>query len=201
MWHPEVLPPEWASVAVELDELGLLTDAYMAGGTALALRFGHRVSGDLELMSPVPFSSEETRERLLDRPEVLHLEYAQHTLRAEIRGIQICILHHPHPLLFPTDPLGGLQIADARDVACMTTAAVINRGHRQDFVDLYVAAQEFGLASILDWMDRKYAVAPFERARVLQALTEFSDAEKEPMPELLTPIEWADVRRFFEMSS
>jgi hypothetical protein len=201
MWHPEVLPPAWASVAVELDELGLLTDAYMAGGTALALRFGHRRAGDLELMSPTPFSSEEARERLLDRPEVLNLEYAEHTLRAEIRGIQICILHCRYPLLFPTDPLGGLQIADARDVACMTAASVINRGHRQDFVDLYVAGQAFGMAQIFEWMDRKYAVAPFERARVLQALTEFSDAEQEPMPDLLTPIEWADVRRYFEMSS
>jgi len=33
---------------------------------------------------------------------------------------------------------------------------------------------------------------------ILKALTYFSDAEKDPMPHMLTPIHWADVKRFFQ---
>ncbi|MCR4376164.1 MAG: nucleotidyl transferase AbiEii/AbiGii toxin family protein [Acidobacteria bacterium] len=196
--HPEVLPEGWASVAVELDELGLLNDAYLAGGTGLALRFGHRVSIDLDLMLPVPFSSEDVRDRLQGRPGLRHLELAPHTLHAEMRGITISFLHYRYPLLFPTDPLGGLQVADARDIACMMAAAISDRGGRRDFVDLYVAGQTFGLAQILDWFDRKYSGVSYSRTHLLKALTHFGDAEDEPLPALLIPLNWSDVRRYFE---
>jgi hypothetical protein len=196
MWHPEVLPAAWASVAVELDELGLAAEGYLAGGTALALRLGHRLSGDLDLMVPVPFSSEEIRARLAARTDVRHISAAEHALHAEIRGIPVNVLHYRHPLLFPPDPLGGLHVADARDVSCMILASVIKRGARRDFVDLYAAGQAFGLPSILEWLDRKFAAAPYARDRVRSALTQFAEAESEPMPDLLTLVTWEEVRRY-----
>ena len=198
MWHPEVLPERWASVAVELGVLGLLNDAYLAGGTALALRFGHRVSTDLDVMLAAPFSSEDVRDRLQGRYGLRHLEFAEHTLHAELRGITISFLYDGDPLLFPTDPLGGLQVADARDIACMKLAAVSNRGSRRDFIDLYVAGQTFGLAHILDWFDRKYSSASYSRTHLLKALTDFAAAEGEPLPAMLIPLAWPDVRLYFE---
>jgi hypothetical protein len=86
MWHAEVLPEGWSSVAGELDEAGLFTDAYLAGGTGLALRFGHRISVDLDVMRSSPFSSEEFRDRLQGRPGLRGLELAPHTLHLELRG-------------------------------------------------------------------------------------------------------------------
>lgn len=198
MWHPEVLPEGWASVAVELDELGLLTDAYLTGGTGLALRFGHRVSTGLDLMLPVPFSSEDIRGRLQGRPGLRHLESAEHTLRAELKGIKISFLYDRHPVLFPTDPLGALQVADARDIACMMLAAVSDRGSRNDFVDLYFTDQTYGLAQILGWFDRKYSGASYSRTHLLKALARFADVEQGPPPAMLIPLDWSDARRFFE---
>ena len=198
MWHPEVLPGKWASVAVGLGELGLLNDAYLAGGTGLALRFGHRVSADLDVMLPVPFSSEDVRDRLQGRPGLRHLELAQHTLHAELRGITISFLYDRYPLLFPTDPLGELQVADARDIACMKVAAISTRGSRRDFIDLYVAGQALGLAPIFDWFDRKYSGGSYSRTDLLKALTDFAAAEEEPLTAMLIPLDWPDVRRYFE---
>jgi hypothetical protein len=38
---------------------GLLSQAYLAGGSALALQFGHRRSEDFDFFSPHPFSPDE----------------------------------------------------------------------------------------------------------------------------------------------
>ena len=72
-----------------------------------------------------------------------------------------------------------------------------SRGARRDFVDLYVAAQTYGLQAIFEWFEAKYASAPHNRAHVLKALTYFVDAEHEPMPDMLVPIEWSAVTAYF----
>jgi len=36
----------------------VLKDFYLVGGTALALRFGHRISDDLDIFSHLPFEHE-----------------------------------------------------------------------------------------------------------------------------------------------
>lgn len=197
MWHPEVLPPEWAPAAAELEELGLLSDACLVGGTGLALHFGHRASNDLELMLPVPFATGGVRDRLKGQPGLRILELTPDSLRATLRGITVSFRHDSNPLLFPTDPLAGLQVADARDIACMKIAAIAQRGTRYDFVDLHAASTRFGLASLLELFRRKYAAAADNRTHILASLTHFDEAENEPMPRMLIPREWDAVRTYF----
>ena len=64
-------------------------------------------------------------------------------------------------------------------------------------MDLYVAAQRFGLAELLGLFDRKYAQIRYSRLHILKSLTFFEDAEKEPIPHLLTPLDWDALKRFF----
>lgn len=197
MWHPEVLPPEWAPAAAELEGLGLLSDACLVGGTGLALHFGHRASNDLELQLALPFSTEGVRDRLKGQPGLRILALSPDALRATVRGVTVSFRHDGDPLLFPTDPLAGLQVADARDIACMTIAALALRGTRNDFVDLHAASTRFGLASLLELFRRKYASATGNSAHILASLTKFDEAEAEPMPRMLIPLEWDAVRGYF----
>ena len=92
---------------------------------------------------------------------------------------------------------GESVVADPRDIACMKVEAIANRGSRRDFVDLYVAASQYGLAEILDWFGKKYAAVSFSRTHVLKALTYFTDAEEEPPPHLLLPLDWSTVTWYF----
>ncbi len=72
-----------------------------------------------------------------------------------------------------------------------------SRGARRDFVDLYAAAQVYGLATILEWFEAKYIAAPYNRAHLLKSLTYFVDAEQEPFPDMLVPLEWSAVTQYF----
>ena len=72
-----------------------------------------------------------------------------------------------------------------------------SRGARRDFIDLYVLARQYGMDTIMGWFEQKYASAAFNRLHIVKALTYFADAEREPMPDMLQPLEWAAVTTYF----
>jgi hypothetical protein len=47
-FHPEAITPECARALKLVSDQTFLTDYYLAGGTALALQIGHRISADLD---------------------------------------------------------------------------------------------------------------------------------------------------------
>jgi hypothetical protein len=79
----------------------------------------------------------------------------------------------------------------------MKVEAIANRGSRRDFIDLYVVSREYGLPEILQWFAKKYATVSYNRTHMLKALTYFADAEEEPSPDLVAPIEWSSVKEYF----
>lgn len=125
------------------------------------------------------------------------MELASGTVYLVLHGVKVSILHYPYPLLFPAAEFDGLAVADPRDIACMKVDAIGSRGARRDFVDLYVAANTYGLPSIFEWFEKKYASAVYNRAHLLKALTYFADAEQEPLPDMLIPLDWRAVTRYF----
>ena len=106
-------------------------------------------------------------------------------------------LHYPYPVLFESRRFNVLTVADPRDIACMKLDACANREDRRDFVDLFVAAQAYGLRNIFEWFDAKYAAVAYNRTHLFKALTYFKDAEQQPLPDLLVPFEWSALRQFF----
>ena len=57
-WHNEILPPASDEVLGDLNRTLPLSSFYLAGGTGLALTFGHRVSQDFDFFSPDLFNEE-----------------------------------------------------------------------------------------------------------------------------------------------
>lgn len=101
-------------------------------------------------------------------------------------------------MLFPFAAFRGIPLADPRDIACMKVTAIASRGTKRDFVDLYEAAQRpGGLRAILGWFSGKYAAANYSRPHLLKSLTFFNDAERDTMPDMLVPTDWAEVQRYF----
>ena len=196
-WHREILPTGWEGAVEDLAVRGVLDGFYLAGGTGLALRLGHRRSADLDLFSPREFAPGDLRLRLGEIDGLQIRQAVRGTLHLQLHEILVSFLHYPYPPLFPSSQFEVLSVADARDIACMKLDAIASRGSRRDFVDLYMVARAYGLRAILEWAGRKYAAAPYNRVHLLKALTYFVDAEHEPMPHMLVPLDWPAVRTFF----
>lgn len=61
--HWEALPPNAAEVLKHLANTTPLEPFYLAGGTALALRLGHRVSVDLDFFGAIETFDDKWRRR------------------------------------------------------------------------------------------------------------------------------------------
>lgn len=63
-WHRKVIPASTETTLGVLREARLLDDFYLAGGTGLALQFGHRLSLDLDFFAKEQFDEEMLLQRV-----------------------------------------------------------------------------------------------------------------------------------------
>ena len=197
VWHREVTTPHAERALHDLHALGVLDRCYLAGGTGLALHFGHRRSHDLDFFNRDPVEPEALIRRLKSLDGFALASQAPDTLHVTVGTIKVSILAYPYPVLFPFATYLSVNVADPRDIACMKLSAAAGRGTKRDFVDLYVTAKQYGLALLLEWFKQKYADVNPSMTHVLKSLTWFEDADKEPMPDMLVPLAWDEVKRYF----
>jgi hypothetical protein len=197
VWHPEVINQETARALRELGRTGLLGELYLAGGTGLALRLGHRRSRDLDFFSSGPFDPNRATERLRGLADLQILAKSVGTLHASVAGTKVSFMEYSYPLLFPVEMFQEVSVADPRDIACMKVSAIASRGTRRDFIDLYAVARVHGLKQVVEWFDNKFQEARLSRIHVFKSLTFFDDARQEPMPEMLTAYSWDMIEDFY----
>ena len=184
---------------------GFLEDFYLAGGTALALQIGHRISTDLDWFStvrrlPAP-EREQMRLALKGSGEFEVVSEQEGMLFTRLFGTDVSFIHQPHPLLEPTVDHRGVQLASPVDIGLMKLAAINSRGTRRDFVDVYCLRDIVTLDRLLELATVKYADRPSFLAVAIRALAYFEDAEQQPMPRLLQPVRWVDVRAYCEAAA
>ena len=196
-WHPEVIPASTEATLRVLRDRGLLDRFYLAGGTGLALLFGHRRSLDLDFFALEHFDQEALLQRMQSLAGFALVSKAPYTLHATVEKTKVSFLGYAYPVLYPSTQFLGVPVADPRDIAAMKVSAIASRGTKRDFIDLYECAQRYGLAEILRMFSEKFAQARYSRIHILKSLTFFTDAEKDPMPHMLAPVDWDTVKQFF----
>lgn len=83
----------------------------------------------------------------------------------------------------------------------MKLAAINSRGTRRDFVDIFCLRNLVSLETLFNLAPEKYPDRSQFLAVAVRALSYFEDAEQEPMPRMLIPIEWQAVRDYCEDAS
>lgn len=191
-------PQAWA--ALQSSRLPEVSDAfYLAGGTGLALHLGHRISVDLDWFSATNELGETERRRLLSalgagghEPEVRQEQAG--TLGIRWHGVLVSFYAYRAPLLEPPATIAGSPVASVPDIAAMKLSAIVGRGSKKDFVDIHFLLQQHPLEHWLDLAAEKYPRASDFRALALRALLYFDDADVEPMPTMIQPLDWDAVK-------
>jgi len=75
----------------------------------------------------------------------------------------------------------------------MKIAAIISRGGRRDFVDLYLLCRELPLGELLARAGDKFGHVRDFPLQALKGLADLSEIEGEPMPRLAVSLDWAEV--------
>lgn len=176
------------------------SDWYLAGGTALALSMGHRVSVDLDFFSPQKtFLPRDVTRHFSDKVWQADI-VKEGTLYGKLFGAKISFI--AYPFFIPKAPVlrfGAVRILPPEDIAVMKIIAISQRGKKRDFVDLYwyVKHQE-PLAEILQRLPEQYPAVAHDYHHILKSLTYFEDAEEDPMPKVLFKANWKEIKNFFQ---
>ncbi|HLO15628.1 MAG TPA: nucleotidyl transferase AbiEii/AbiGii toxin family protein [Anaerolineales bacterium] len=173
-------------------------DFYLAGGTALAIHLGHRISVDLDWFTSHPFDDGLILAQSL-RNSGMNLDIHQAspgTLHGSIQSVRMTFLQYQYPLLKPLEQWKDMscELAALEDLACMKLSAIAQRGARKDFCDLYALGKtSFSLQEMLDFYQKKFGIPDI--GSVLYGLVYFDDAERERMPRMLWDVTWRDMKK------
>lgn len=176
---------------------------YLAGGTALALQIGHRTSRDLDFYTPIHFrASELTRQfrRIFGR-EIKETRLTEDSLWLTIKETDLSFFRYPYKLIRPFVPYASAHLASPEDIAAMKIEAVIGRGTKRDFIDIYYLIKRYGLEQLLNFTQKKYSES-FNEQNCLSALIYFKDAEISQRDRkqvyLYENIEWRKIKKHIE---
>ncbi|MCG2713047.1 MAG: nucleotidyl transferase AbiEii/AbiGii toxin family protein [Candidatus Omnitrophica bacterium] len=195
----QVLPGNTKAILALLEKSEIVQKAYLAGGTALALQLGHRISYDLDFFTTDEFDENNLLPKLKEISKFELERTAWRTVLGNFEGVRFSIFYYEYPLLHSTRKFGKVNILDIRDIAAMKIAAIASRGVKRDFIDFYFICQEgISLDEAIRLYDKKYKNLATTSVHIMKSLVYFEDAEKDPMPNMLKPCKWEEVKRFFE---
>ncbi len=166
----------------------------MIGGHAVRCFCPFRPTRDVDFGVHEPRNLEDLLEQLAQSGRVQILERGKGTVHLHWNEIHVSIF-----VLDKLTPYVEARRLTVTGILATKLHAILDRGTRRDFFDLYVTLQHhrLGAAECLAAMRRVYG-PELNEALLLRALTYFDDAEQEaPLP-AEGPQDWATVQAYFQ---
>ncbi|MBI5052246.1 MAG: nucleotidyl transferase AbiEii/AbiGii toxin family protein, partial [Chloroflexi bacterium] len=185
--HWESLPSETRQLLETVGAFSFCRRFYLGGGTALALRLGHRISRDLDFFSESDEVGDDTRKEILRHLRDAFSNYriitnAPGDLTTNLLGRDVGFYSYGYELLEPCDEAASIRIASLSDIGAMKLDAIAGRGARRDFYDVYFLAQHIPLEIMFERAQEKYPHARDFAMMVMPRLNDFRYADtQEPV--------------------
>ncbi len=180
-----------------LGKSGILKTSYMAGGSALALQFGHRVSLDFDFFSEGEFVSSQINSSLNAIGKYSVSNETPKTMVGVFNDVKFSLFHYPYPLITQPKRFLGIKLASIEDIAAMKLVAITDRATKKDYIDLFVLAKKYSIERMFDFYEKKYHLLQPNLFTLIKSLSFFTDADEADMPQMLKKINWKEVKDFF----
>lgn len=174
-------------------------ETYLAGGSALALHYGHRISIDFDFFTPTPFVGKDIIQELGTIGTFKLQEAAEkNTLLGLFDNVKFSLFLYKYPLVSESVLFSNISIASPEDIAAMKLAAIIDRGTKKDFIDLYFLSKNgIPIDMAFGYYEKKYKALTNNAYSLVKALSYFDDAEEMAAPDMILKIDWGEVKDFF----
>ena len=200
MLHTQTVEPKTLSLLKKLMSMPQLNDFCLVGGTALSLKLGHRISIDLDLFQTTEIEAERLI-KLLQQEFKSNFEYENlkinYAFFCKINKVKVDLVQYSHPLIDTVEVIDGIRMYSNKDIAAMKINAILGRGVKKDFWDLFELLKLYSLNDIINFYNQKY---PNQQLLISipNALTYFEDADDSPDPISLLGQTWEDVKEFIK---
>jgi predicted nucleotidyltransferase component of viral defense system len=190
--------PKTYHLLKKLMQIPELAEFVLVGGTNLSLKFGHRISVDLDLFTNKPFEREEVFSGIIKSlPQTLKLDERKQTIWLNIDGIKVDVILHEYPYLRLIENIDGVRFMSIEDIIPMKLEAMATRGVKKDFWDIAELLNHYSLQQMVDFYQEKYPQS--DVGHVLLSMTYFDDAElQKDNPEDLKGITWEHVKNIMK---
>jgi hypothetical protein len=114
---------------------------YLAGGTALALFFGHRKSIDFDFFTSKEIDTQTLFQQcltLFTGFEVKKIFEEKNTLYIIVNDVKISFITYDYKNIGALVESQYLSLASIEDIGAMKLSAIQNRATNKDYVDLYI---------------------------------------------------------------
>lgn len=208
MLYKQAVQPSLINCLESLMQLNELKDFRLVGGTALALRLGHRKSIDIDLFTDSKkeinfdalFTIIEKKLPYRSSKEDVSTQglrlYAYPNFPDVAGGIKIEIFKWIHPFLTPTVVEEGIRMASFEDIAAMKIEAVVDRREIRDYIDIVVLSEHFTLAKMIV-LYKKRTLNPDETG-VIRILSKANEANKTQDVKMLKQLSWTAAKKQIE---
>jgi hypothetical protein len=192
MLHYETVDEGTLGLLKQLQSLSILSEMRLVGGTSLALQIGHRKSIDIDLFGNLSADYENLMNELKTLGEVVSLKNSKNIHSLLINEIKVDIVNYEYKWLTNKITTDNIHLASIEDIAAMKLNAIIGRGSKKDFIDLFFILKDYSLATLIDFYTKKYNDG--STFLVLKSLTYFEDADMEEMPFMFNNIDWQTIK-------
>jgi hypothetical protein len=173
-----------------IQDLPILAETRLVGGTALALQLGHRRSIDLDFFGS--WGESNLQSELETCGTVVRTGGTQRMQYYEVNAVKVDFVTYPYAWLKEASIIDGIRLAHIEDIAAMKLEAIANRGSKKDFVDVAVLLERLSLKQMLDLYRQKYPQGL--KLLIMRSLVYFEDAESTDFPLMLKPLTWNVVK-------
>ena len=202
----QTVKPILRSTLERLMEMEEFRPFRLVGGTSLSLRYGHRMSDDIDLFTDAEYGSLDFH-RL---QEILRKEfpYCQGDC-GEIVGFGTsyivgnskddCVkldLFYTDQFIRPMEVFGNIRMAAVEDIVAMKMDVVSRGGRKKDFWDLHMLRDHYSIDQMLSLYEERYPYGA-TREECTSGLTNFSVADTEPDPICLQDKVWQLIKLEF----
>lgn len=198
MLQYSTIKPESLELLKQLMQIPELNNFSLVGGTALALRYGHRISVDLDLFSNTAFENDVLIDVLSKKfPGFLHRSAVNPIgVFGFIDDVKVDFVKHSiHPPISEIELIDGIRFFGNDDIAAMKINAILKRAVKKDFWDIAELLKHYPLKHFIDCYSKKYPNQML-LISIPQAITYFADAEESEEPVSLNGQTWEDVKKF-----
>jgi predicted nucleotidyltransferase component of viral defense system len=165
----------------------------LVGGTSLALQYGHRRSVDLDFFGHTTEDVDELTNMLSSCAKDVVRGNCSKSIKAYfLNHVKVDIVNYRYRWIDEPVISDGLRLASPKDIAAMKVNAVMGRGTKKDFVDVYFLLRHYSFDEIMQFYLQKYTDGSEYRA--LLSMNYFADADPQPMPFMYQQVEWDTIK-------
>ena len=178
----------------------------LVGGTSLSLRYGHRISDDIDLFTDAEYGSIDFQllQEILRREfpycqgdcgEIVSFGTSYLVGNSKEDNVKLD-LFYTDPFIRPMDQIESIRMASLDDIVAMKMDVISRGGRKKDFWDLHILRNKYTIEQMLSLYKERYPYGATDE-ECIAGLTNFSVADSDPNPTCLLGKIWQLIKLDF----